>query len=83
MEVFKGVDKAFDKMDFEDINMEDTFEAIEALGKGTVGPVTGLPIKTTLEAWEGMTDISDGEVLKGTAKLSGWTPFVVEKRFEE
>lgn len=80
LEIFKGVGDAFDELDFTDLTLEDTGDALEDFMKGFVGPALGLPIKTALDSWEGVRNIYDGEVTKGTLEVLGWTPFTVEKR---
>ena len=78
-----GVVKAMRTLDTDDILMEDILEASEELLKESIGPISGAPVKQLFDAYEGLKDINEGETAKGTLKLLGWSPFIVDKRFEE
>ena len=66
-----------------EIQNEDITEAIKDLTTGTIGPVSGLPIKQVFDIAEGATDISEGETFRGSLKMMGWSPFLVDKGLDE
>jgi len=73
----KGAAKAAKLFNADDITNEDIIEAIQDISTGTIGPVTGLPIKQLLNAYEGVLELDD-DTGKGIKKMSGWTDFSLQ-----
>ena len=77
-----GVKKAIQKLDADEIWMEDVIAALADLSEGTVAPLTGIPIKQIFDAAEGLSDIGEGETGRGALKLMGWSPTVVDRNLD-
>jgi len=73
----KGAAKAAKIFTAEGITNEDIIEAIQDLSTGTIGPITGLPLKQLLNAYEGVLELED-DTGKGIKKMSGWTDFSLQ-----
>lgn len=76
-----GIVRAWGRLSDGYVDMEDILLAIGDLSKQTIGPLTGLP-QQAVNGIEGLYDMSQGEFGKGALKLAGWSPFLVNKKFE-
>jgi hypothetical protein len=83
MDTINSVLKAVEKVNPDDIEAEDVFKAVEVLASDSVGPATGLPIETFINMIEGVGDIAEGETGKGLYKTAGWSPYIVDKKYDD
>lgn len=60
-------------------SMETFFDLVKSSAQ-IGGEVTGLPGKQVFDMAEGTQDILNGDFSKGTLKLTGWSPYVVEDK---
>lgn len=81
--IWKGFEKASRKLKADDFSTEDVLEALGDLGKETVGPLTGIPVKRIFDSYDGVDDIMSGKGEKGLLKLAGWSPWMLDKRDED
>lgn len=79
----RGIEKAIRDFEDGDLELSDMVEAIAELGATTAGPLTGTPVRQILNTYEGVTDISEGEVGRGLLKLAGWSPHTVNKMLDK
>ncbi len=77
-----GIKKAIQKLDADEIWVEDVIAAAGELAEGTVAPLTGIPIRQVFDAAEGLKDIGEGDVGRGALKLMGWSPTVVNRNLD-
>lgn len=83
LSTLKGISRAWKELDHDEILFEDVLDASRELSSRTLGPALGLPIQQLFNYYDGVYDILEGEYLKGGAKLAGWPPFIVNKKFDE
>lgn len=81
--MLKGIKTAWKELDHDEILFEDVLAASEELSSKTLGPALGLPIQQLFNYYDGVYDALEGEYLKAGAKLAGWPPFIVDKKFDE
>lgn len=81
--MIKGVKTAWQHLNHDEILLEDVLAASEELSSKTLGPALGLPIQQLFNYYDGVYDAVDGEYGKAVAKLAGWPPFIVDKKFDE
>ena len=75
LDVTNSVKSAIGKIDWDDITMEDAFEAFSALSEA--GDSFYLPVSTVKNFGAGVSDLIDGNVRQGILQMSGWSRFIV------
>lgn len=79
-----GFYQAMNSIDIESIALEDVLEALKTVSVKSIGPLTGLPTKSILEVYpQAFDDINEGEVMKGTLKLGGWSPYQLNSIYDK
>lgn len=77
----KHIDKILNKAYADDITNEDITEFFLNIGKDTIGPYTGMPIKYAADVIQKYPDYRDeGDIIKQAKLLLGVSPYVIEEK---
>jgi len=78
---FNDLKKHISKLKPEEITGDDVMECLLGIGKDTVGPLAGLPIKYVSNVTSKAPEyLDEGEFRNLGMLLMGWSPYVIEKK---